>query len=214
MSVKCFDQSDGTRRGRKLRQLVRGKIKLFSSLFCAAISDKNQQWIRNQIYFLFIVPVVISSSHTYSCSRPVQRYSGWKGRERKTCCLLLLSEILFVSWCQTFSYILSAHYIIQQKFWANVKFATASDSVVGRAIKMLGWWKAQAYVFTSLKLFSRYFWAFCRACDFSFHIVSHLVWFFLAVESDKKSVKQDFCHHKGNFLFVHILGKRSCRTTS
>lgn len=62
MSVKCFDQPEKKLKNSR-RSCARAdkKQKLFSNLFFAAISDKNQQWIRNQIYFLFIVPVVISA---------------------------------------------------------------------------------------------------------------------------------------------------------
>lgn len=78
MSVKCFDQASHKKK-RRLESWGRPekkhetKQKLFPNLFFAAIFDKNQQWIRNQIYFLFIVPVVILPYITLAILSPAAR---------------------------------------------------------------------------------------------------------------------------------------------
>lgn len=81
------------------------KQKLFPNLFFAAIFDKNQQWIRNQIYFLFIVPVAILPYITLAILSPAARPKirgrtngvGWLGIFNKQQGILRNQFRLFLS---------------------------------------------------------------------------------------------------------------------
>ena len=82
---------------------------LFRSLF---FPDRNQQWIRNQIYFYLLFRwwffFYIQCERTLAFFPESREWGTKEWESEKTCCLLLLRKILFVSWCQTF-FIYSQH---------------------------------------------------------------------------------------------------------
>jgi hypothetical protein len=71
---------------------------------------------KSNLFFLFIVPVVIFVRAAALRLSYQTRTSGRGDSEKSLLFVIVEREILFVSWCQTFfGYILGTHYIIQQK---------------------------------------------------------------------------------------------------
>lgn len=115
-------------------KLEKRKQKLFPNLYFAVFSDKNQQWIRNQIYFLFIVPVVIFVVRNSTV--PLNKgHSGTHGgrqveRKKHVVCYCWAKYCLLVD--VKHFHIFSTHIILFSKNWTNVKFAAATDSYSGK----------------------------------------------------------------------------------
>lgn len=84
---------------------------LFRSLFCP-IKISNESEIKFIFYLLFrwwFLPYIMwENSSIFLLSREWGRTWQKEWVSEKTCCLLLLSKILFVSWCQTI-FIYSRH---------------------------------------------------------------------------------------------------------
>lgn len=175
---------------------------MFPKIFLAVISDKNQQWIRNQIYFLFIVPVVIFVVRNSTV--PLNKGHSEEGQvEKKTCCLLLLNEILFVSWCQTFSYILGTHYIIQQKL--NKREICWRSRFVFRERNMKRWIEIIAVHVTSFKLFVREFRSIRNSAKLLIFLQARpLVSFPFDCSNDKERIQRLNFLPMGRYIFMHI----------
>lgn len=126
MSVKCFDQPERMKKSERTstRDEKNEKNKnCFEIHFSLRSLISNESEIKFIFYLLFrwwFLPYTRINSIYIVPLLNNERREWTSCRAEKTCCLLLLSEILFVSWCQTFSY---TFHIIQQKISTNAKTA-------------------------------------------------------------------------------------------